>query len=141
MTGPARTVDEVAAPYVNFLVRVPPVSSGVCAVCHSYVSGYRTCYQCSQAEHQLGDATADLAAFVSMAPRNEQLARELITYKDQKVRDQDRRRMTVGLAAVLWKWLIRHEACLVSRLRISGFDLVTSVPSTSGRQSHPLTTV
>src|SRR5690349_19071743 len=34
-----------------------------------------------------------------------------------------------------------HEACLVTRLPAGGFDLITSVPSTSGRPSHPLRTV
>jgi len=141
VTGPPRTVDEVAAPYVNFLVRVPPAGPGVCSMCHSIVSGYTTCYQCHQGELQLGNAIADLTAFVSMAPRNEQLAHELIAYKDPKLRAEDRQWMTVGLAAVLWKWLGLYEACLVSRLRIGSFDLITSVPSTTGRLNHPLRTV
>ena len=86
----------------------------------------------------LGSGTADLTAFVSMAPRTEQLARELFTYKNPNVRAEDRQWKTVGLAAVLWKWLGTHEGCLVNRLGSGGFDLITSVPSTSGRQSHPL---
>lgn len=142
MTGPPRTVDEVAAPYVNFLVRVPPGGPGVCTVCHSTVSAdFTRCYQCGPAVQVLGNATADLTAFVSMAPRTEQLARELITYKNPNVRAEDRQWKTVGLAAVLWKWLGVHEACLINRLGIDGFDLITSVPSTSGRPSHPLRTV
>jgi hypothetical protein len=141
VTGPPRTVDQVAAPYANFLVRVPPRGPGVCTVCHSIVSGYSTCYQCSAARWVLGSATADLTAFVSMAPRSEQLARELVTYKHLNVRGEDRQWKTVGLAAVLWKWLGLHEACLVNRLGIDRFHVITSVPSTSGRQSHPLRTV
>jgi hypothetical protein len=142
VTGPPRTVDEVAAPYVNFLVRVPPGGPGVCTVCHSIVGGgYTTCYQCGPAVQVLGSGTADLTAFVSMAPRTEQLARELVTYKNPNVRADDRQRKTVGLAAVLWKWLGIHEGCLVNRLGSGGFDLITSVPSTSGRQSHPLRTI
>lgn len=141
MTGPPRTVDQVAAPYANFLVRVPPAGPDVCEVCHSVVSGYSTCYQCSAARRVLGSATADLTAFVSMAPRSEQFARELVTYKHPNVRGEDRQRKTVGLAAVLWKWLGRHEGCLVNRLGIERFDLMTSVPSTSGREAHPLRSV
>ena len=75
-----------------------------------------------------------------MAPRGEQFARELFTYKNLNLRPEDRQRKTVGLAAVLWKWLGIHEACLVTRLQ-AGFDLIASVPSTSGRPSHPLRTV
>jgi predicted amidophosphoribosyltransferase len=142
VTSPPRTVDEVAAPYVNFLVRVPSAGPGVCMVCHSIVSaGFRTCYQCGPAVQILGSATADLTAFVSMAPRTEQLARELLTYKNPLIRAEDRQWKTVGLAAVLWKWLGIHEICLINRLGIGGFDLITSVPSTSGRQSHPLRAV
>jgi hypothetical protein len=89
----------------------------------------------------LGNATADLTAFVSMAPRTEQLARELFTYKNLNVRAEDRWRMTVGLAAVLWKWLGSHEACLTGQLWIDRFDVITSVPSTTGRPDHPLRTV
>jgi hypothetical protein len=93
-----------------------------------------------EAARLLGSGTADLTAFVSMAPRGEQFARELFTYKNLNLRPEDRQRKTVGLAAVLWKWLGIHEACLVTRLQ-AGFDLITSVPSTSGRPSHPLRTV
>jgi predicted amidophosphoribosyltransferase len=142
VTGPPRTVDEVAAPYVNFLVRVPPGGPGVCTVCHSTVNvSFTRCYQCGPAVQVLGNATADLTAFVSMAPRSEQLARELFTYKHPNVRAEDRQRKTAGLAAVLWKWLGTHKTCLVNRLGISDFDLITSVPSTSGRLNHPLKTV
>lgn len=143
MTGPPRTVDEVADPYVNFLVPVPPGGPGVCTICHSTLSAasdFPTCWPCGEAARLLGSGTADLTAFVSMAPRGEQFARELFTYKNPNLRPEDRQRKTVGLAAVLWKWLGIHEACLVTRLQ-AGFDLITSVPSTSGRPSHPLRTV
>jgi predicted amidophosphoribosyltransferase len=43
-----------------------------------------------------------------------------------------------GLAAVLWKWLNRHEPCLARRVGIERFALITTVPSTSGRVPHPL---
>ena len=144
MTGSPRTVDEVAAPYVNFLVRVPPGGPGVCTVCHSTLSStsnFPTCWPCGEAARLLGSGTADLTAFVSMAPRGEQFARELFTYKNPSLRPEDRQQKTVGLAAVLWKWLGIHEACLVTRLPVDDFDLITSVPSTSGRPSHPLRTV
>jgi hypothetical protein len=73
-----------------------------------------------------------------MAPRDEQLAYQLFAYKRHTVRGEARERMSVGLAAVLWKWLEAHEECLTTQLRIDRFDVTTSVPSTSGRKNHPL---
>ena len=132
-----RTVDQVAAPYENFLVRVPPAGVDVCAVCHSVVlAGQATCLQCQEAKWILGSATADVTAFVSMAPRGEQMARELFSYKDTRISDQQRTRMVAGLGAVLWKWLGRHERCVTNPLGIDGCDVVTTVPSTSGRHGH-----
>jgi len=142
VSSPPRTVDDFAAPYANFLVRVPAAGTGVCKVCHSIVSGFDVCYQCYQARSVIGSAMADVAAFVSMAPTGEQFARELYTYKNPSVGSLDRQLKTVGLAAVLWKWLGLHEACMTRRIGLpSPFDLVTTVPSTSGRPAHPLRTV
>ena len=134
-----RTVDEVAAPYENFLVRVPRQAVDVCTVCHSVVAvGYPTCYPCQQASWALGSAVADVTAFISLAPRSEQMARELFSYKDDRVQESQRTRMITGLGAVLWKWLARHEACVGRRFGIDHFDVITTVPSTSGRTDHPL---
>src|SRR5699024_9653511 len=53
-----------------------------------------------------------------------------------------RRERTVGLSAVLWRWLAQHERCLERQVGRSGFDLVTTVPSASGRVTeHPLATL
>jgi predicted amidophosphoribosyltransferase len=138
VTEPPRTVDEVAAPYANFLVRVPPARRGVCRICHTVVGPFQTCLRCKDTKQVLGQATADLAAFVSMAPNDEQLAHELHAYKRATVPRAARDRMATGLAAVLWKWLDAHEECLVAWLGIDRFDVTTSVPSTSGRRNHPL---
>lgn len=142
MTSPPRTVDDFAAPYVNILVRVPPAGPGVCAVCHSIVSSqWAVCFKCKLAREAIGRGVADLTAFVSMAPSDEQLARDLRSYKTASVRGLDRQLKTWGLGAVLWKWLGRHEPCLTRRAGIPQFDLITTVPSTSGRTVHPLRTV
>jgi hypothetical protein len=133
-----RTISEVAAPYVNYLVRVPPADLHVCDICHGVVSGYSVCYPCHAARRKLAGATADVTAFVSLAPRGEQFAYELIAYKNPRIPDHHRRRLQTGLAAVLWTWLGRHEACLAGRLSIRRFDVITTVPSTSGRPINPL---
>jgi hypothetical protein len=90
------------------------------------------------AERTLRNQVADITGFVSLAPRGEQFARELVMYKDERVSELHRNRMVSGLAAVLWKWLGRHERCLGAPLGIDRFDVITTVPSTSGRGDHPL---
>lgn len=86
----------------------------------------------------LGADTADLAAFISIAPMGEQFARELYTYKNPAVGADDRPRKTIGLGAVLWKWLGIHESCVARQVGVGQFDLITTVSSTSGRAMHPL---
>jgi len=134
-----RTVDDVAGPYANFLLPVPPVSVDTCRVCHGVVyDDYSICFPCNQALNVLGDGVADVVSFVSLAPGGEQFARELYTYKLESVPPAIRRVRLIGLAAVLWKWLSIHEGCLGRQVGVSRFDIVTSVPSTSGRAIHPL---
>lgn len=142
MTGRSprrRTVDEVSAPYANYLVRVPPSGSGVCPVCHSDCGDYPTCWACQEARRVLGaESVADIVAVLSMAPKNEQLARELASYKHANVPAGVRERMSIGLAAVLWKWLGLHQRCIGGEIGVDRFDVITTVPSTSGRIEHPL---
>jgi hypothetical protein len=134
-TPPARTVDEVVGPYSNFLVPVPARgASDTCPTCHSVVyDDWTRCFACFQAIQTLGTGVADVTAFVSLAPADEQLARELYTYKRLTVPAHLRHQRMVGLAAVLWKWLSLHEVCVAAALGIRSFDIVTSVPSASGR--------
>lgn len=139
-----RTIDEVAAPFENYLTAMPSPGDGVCTVCHSAVfEGYARCYPCMDAGRRL-PATAAAVASVALAPHNEQLARDLHNYKDSRLSPATRRPYVVGLAAVLYKWLHRHEGCLAraAGLQTPLFDTVTSVPSTSGRAgAHPLVNV
>lgn len=129
-----RTVDQVAAPYGNFLVSVPPADLDTCAICHSAVyDGYSICFQCHEAIRVDGGGVADAVSFVSLAPAGGQLARELFTYKLDSVPFELRQPRLVGLAAVLWKWLSMHETCLEISAGVARFDRVTCVPSTSGR--------
>lgn len=81
---------------------------------------------------------ADVVAFVSLAVGGEQMAKALFTYKNDRTTQRQRAQTTVSLAAVLWKWLAQHEPCLAAAASIPGFDVLTTVPSTSGRADHPL---
>ncbi len=143
--SPRRTVDEVAAPYENFLVPMPAPAPDVCLCCHSSVfNGWTRCYPCNEARSALAELRADAVASVALTPEPEQLARNLYLYKDSRVDRAVRQPLVVGLAAVLYKWLRLHEACLAAAagVGVRGFDLITSVPSTNGRSGeHPLETL
>lgn len=145
MTGRARTIDDVAAPYENFLVPMPSPASDVCRTCHSSVyGGYPRCFPCNDARRILGDLVADAVASVALAPNNEQLARTLHAYKNENLARAVRQPLINGLAAVLFKWLSLHENCLAAGAGLAGgqFDTVTSVPSSGARTApHPLQTV
>jgi phosphoribosylpyrophosphate synthetase len=75
---------------------------------------------------------------VALAVKEEQFARDLYQYKDLRQSEQERRRLRLGLAAVLWRWLSQHEECLSRRVGVAEFSLVSTVPSTRQRVDHPL---
>lgn len=142
MTAPRpRTIDAVSAPFENYLLPVPAPAHDVCGTCHSSKFGdFPNCYPCHDARRQL-PARADAVASISLAPDNEQLARDFYAYKDQRLSSAIRRPLMVGLAALTYKWLRLHEACLAGAagIREGTFDVITSVPSTSARAgTHPL---
>lgn len=131
------TVAELSSPYENHLVKVLPAGAGVCRICHTIVLGdWDQCYQCNKAVRRL-PTTASAVAFVALAVKNEQLARELWLYKNARP-EHVRNRVRLGLASVLWRWLAGHEQCLADRAGVTDFPVVTTVPSTNGRADHPL---
>jgi len=131
------TVVELSAPYENHLLPILGATSGVCAVCHTFVTGgWDRCYQCNEAARDLR-ATADAAGFVGLAVKGEQLARDLWVYKSSAP-EAARRPTRFGLAAVLWRWLETHESCVADDANVDDFSVVSTVPSTTGRSNHPL---
>jgi phosphoribosylpyrophosphate synthetase len=132
------TVAEISAPYANFLLPVLDAGAGVCEVCHSTAgAGFSCCYQCNQALTRL-NATANVVAPIALAVKGEQLAHELWAYK-YSPQASARRRMQIGLAAVLWRWLGTHEVCVARASGASQFSLVTTVPGTAEHDGdHPL---
>ncbi|MGW2050608.1 hypothetical protein ACWCPF_36350 [Streptomyces sp. NPDC001858] len=134
------TVGELSARYANFLVHPLLPGPGVCQVCRGTAKpGYPTCWQCQEARKILGSKVADAVVPVSLALKNEQYANELWRYKNTAGAQQ--RYFRTGLAAVLWRFLEQHEACIAAHCAVPGFDIVTTVPSTSGREDHPLRTM
>jgi hypothetical protein len=72
-----------------------------------------------------------------VAVKGKQLAHELWTFKNGNQPDV-RQRLEIQLAALLWRWLGSHEICLTGETDCDSFEVVTTVPSASGRQAHPL---
>lgn len=134
------TVEGLSARYANFLVHPLLPDTGVCQVCRGPAkAGYPTCWQCHEARRTLGAGVADAVAPVSLALKNEQYANELWRYKNTA--GPQRQYFRMGLAAVLWRFLALHEGCVAAHCAVPGFGVVTTVPSTSGRDDHPLRTM
>lgn len=121
----ARTVDEVSASYANFMLNPAPAGPGICSVCWRFANPpYRTCYECERHVPQI----ADVVVPITYSIEREQMNHSLRHYKDgatEKIRD----RLTLDLAAVLWRFLREHERCVAARIGVESFDVVTVVPS------------
>ena len=117
-------VSELSAPFENFMLS-PRRGVDVCHTCFNITDGYDCCYACAH-----GGRMLDAMAPVSYSVDGEQLHHVLAGYK--RLTGPVARRMTMGLAAVLWRHLdAGHEMCLASACGVDRFPLVTSVPSSS----------
>jgi hypothetical protein len=126
------SVGELSDPYENFMLGPRP-GPAVCGVCFNFTRGYERCFACSQNEDCLA-AVVPISYSVGL----EQLHRALMGYK--RLGGDVARRLTVELAAVLWRFLTRHEECVASAAGVARFDLVTTVPSGERTRDsvHPL---
>lgn len=127
------TVVELSDPYANFLLPpAPPETPDVCSVCLTFTQGFDTCYPCGHRQR-----VADAVLPISYSPHLRQLHAALRGYKEGWASS---RRLTLELAAVLWRFLVRHESCVARRTGIDEFPLVTTVPSSDIERDakHPL---
>lgn len=126
------TVGELSGLYENFLV-TPLPGPGVCEVCFNLTTGYRRCYACAHGEQVL-----DGFVPISYSVGGEQLHHALACYK--RLTGEVARRLGAELAAVLWRFLAVHEACLARSSGVRSFELVATVPSGDRErdESHPL---
>ena len=128
------TVAELTALYSNFLLG-PRRGPGVCRHCFNLTDGDRLSFACVHPTPRL-----DAVAPISYSVAHEQLHHALAGYK--RAPQPVARRLQVELAAVLWRHLAAHEACLARAARIAPrtFELVTTVPSSDRQrdQLHPL---
>lgn len=126
------TVRELSAPYENFML-TPRPGTGVCVRCFNLTDGFQDCYRCTQQPSVL-----DVVAPISYSVAHEQLHHALANYK--RLTGTAGRRLSVQLAAVLWRYLAAHEACLARAAGVPAFALVTTVPSGDAERDehHPL---
>ena len=127
------TVAELSGAYENFLLNPRP-GPGICRRCFTFVDpGYTTCYPCRQQSQML-----ECYVPVSYSVAHGQLHHALAGYK--RAGGRTARRFQLGLAAVLWRFLADHEACLAGAAGVPAFDLVTTVPSGDCQRdlAHPL---
>lgn len=125
-------VGELTAVYTNFLL-APRPGPDVCGTCFNFTRGYARCYACTQNESH-----AAVVAPISYSVGHEQLHHALAQYK--RLTGNIARRLTVELAAVLWRHLAQHERCIADAAGVAQFELVTTVPSGDRRRDehHPL---
>ena len=126
------TVRELTALYENFML-TPVAGADVCDVCFNLTAGYQRCYACAH-----GNQVLDAFTPISYSVGGEQLHHALASYK--RLTGDVARRMAAELAAVLWRFLAGHEACLARIAEVGRFELVTTVPSGDRQRDerHPL---
>jgi predicted amidophosphoribosyltransferase len=126
------TVAELTELYTNFMLG-PRSGPDVCTTCFNFTRGYERCYACAHNE-----AWLDVVAPISYSVAHEQLHHALARYK--RLEGAVARRLSVELAAVLWRFLDGHERCVAQVAGVTGFELVTTVPSSDAvrDRQHPL---
>lgn len=125
-------VSELTAVYSNFMLNPRP-GPDVCRACFNLTKGFARCYACAHCESWLA-----VMAPISYSVAGGQLHHALAHYK--RAGGTASRRLTVELAAVLWRYLVAHESCLARRAGVPSFGIVTTVPSSTRERSapHPL---
>ncbi|HZE04727.1 MAG TPA: hypothetical protein VE127_05860 [Solirubrobacteraceae bacterium] len=126
------TVAELSDPYANFMLG-PRHGPDVCAQCFNLTDGFSRCYACVH-----GGRFLDAMVPISYSVAGEQMHHALAGYK--RLHGASARRLTLGLAAVLWRHLALHESCVKRAANVETFTLVTIVPSGIPERdaAHPL---
>lgn len=129
------TVGELSALYENVLLG-PRRGPDVCGTCFNFTTGYARCWACAH-----GRPSLDAVAPISYSVAREQLHHALASYK--RLNGDVARRLQAILAAILWRFLQEHEACVANAANTAGFNLVTTVPSGDPTRDHrhPLRTI
>jgi predicted amidophosphoribosyltransferase len=126
------TVGELSALAGNYLLNPRP-GPGVCRVCCNLTDGFARCYACGSVSPRIA-----AVAPISYSFSGGQLHHALAGYK--RTKGAASRRMSVELAAIVWRFLAEHEPCVARAAGVDRFTIVTTVPSGDrGRdERHPL---
>jgi predicted amidophosphoribosyltransferase len=129
------SVGELSALYENVLLG-PRRGPDVCGTCFNFTAGYARCWACAHSEAKL-----DALVPISYSVAREQLHHALASYK--RLDGDVARRLQAILAAILWRFLKDHEACVAKAASTRRFDLVTTVPSSDPirDERHPLRSI
>ena len=127
---------EIATSLASICTVVPPAASGLCEWCHRPSGeGWARCYSCNQVARQLS-APSELVVPISLTELQGQLHYQLREYKSGNPEMQ--RDFMPRTAAILGYFLHQHSDCIAEAAG-GGWDLVTSVPSSTDRPGdHPL---
>ena len=117
------SVNELSSLYGNFMLGPQP-GPAVCEVCFDLTDGHSRCYGCANTQQWL-----DAVVPISYSIGHEQLHHALACYKRQPA--EIAHRFEFELAAVLWRYLRAHEPCVARAAETDGFEIVTTVPSSS----------
>jgi hypothetical protein len=109
---------------INPLAAVP----GVCRICSDFTPGESSCCRSCAGQANRLDAVAPISYSVAGGL----LHRQLRGYKDDPS-EAARDSLTLGLAAVLERFLLEHEHCVAAVTRTGAFGLVCAVPSRDPR--------
>lgn len=125
-------VPSLTALYDGVLL-TPRQGPGVCSACFNLIDGYDHCATCARQDLLLAACLP-----VSYSVAHEQLHHALAGYK--RIDGPGARMLGLELAAVLWRFLERHETCLANAAGVDAFGLVTTVPSSDPLrdEQHPL---
>jgi hypothetical protein len=119
------SVAEAIAAYEPSMRNVPGLRPGLCAVCRTFIApAYRNCIPCDRQVQML-----DAVVPITYSEHGGQVHHALWSYKNGTPSVQ--RFAAPRLAAVLWRFLELHEACVARASRVEAFELVTNVPSST----------
>ena len=120
-------VDEASQSYQRAMRNIAPAGPGICRVCWGFIDPeYDTCFKCG---HDQPDSL-DVMVPITYSEHLGQIHLALRNYKDGNS-ESIRRHDAIRLAAILWRFLSDHEACVARAADVDGFDLVTMVPSSN----------
>lgn len=122
----ALTVTEGSRAYERSMRNMAPPGPTVCPICWTFKDPeYSSCHPCSMGQPSVLDAVVPITYSEDMG----QMHLALRNYKDG-AQLSNRRFAMVRLAAILWRFLEAHEACVAAACGCSSFDVATVVPST-----------